>query len=164
MAMAVEIERTLVHAVPGAERIMAEHQPYAIELQLAIGVHACPAGQAGCVGTVIVAGDQMLDAVESRQQRGHALRWQPIGEIAEMPHHVIAADAVVPARHQCLVHFGDRGEGPREATERAAMAKMRVGGEPDRHTSSGHGTIVDLTVFIAMASATARWIPFSSKG
>ena len=32
------------------------------------------------------------------------------------------------------------------------------------YTSSGHGTIVDLTVFIAIASLTARAMPSSSKG
>jgi hypothetical protein len=32
------------------------------------------------------------------------------------------------------------------------------------HTSSGHGTMVDLTVFIAIASLTARETPSSSKG
>jgi len=31
-------------------------------------------------------------------------------------------------------------------------------------TSSGHGTMVDFTVFIAMASATARPTPSSVKG
>ncbi|MEA2896120.1 MAG: hypothetical protein QOJ84_1735 [Bradyrhizobium sp.] len=31
-------------------------------------------------------------------------------------------------------------------------------------TSSGHGTIVDFTVFIAIASATARAIPSSENG
>jgi hypothetical protein len=31
-------------------------------------------------------------------------------------------------------------------------------------TNSGHGTMVDFTVFIAMASATARAIPSSDKG
>jgi hypothetical protein len=30
------------------------------------------------------------------------------------------------------------------------------------HTISGHGTMVDLTVFIAMASATAREMPSSA--
>ena len=32
------------------------------------------------------------------------------------------------------------------------------------HTSSGQGTMVDLTVFIAIASFTARDTPASSKG
>ena len=32
------------------------------------------------------------------------------------------------------------------------------------HTSSGHGTMVDLTVFIAIASATACPTPSSVKG
>src|SRR5260370_35716125 len=39
----------------------------------------------------------------------------------------------------------------------------------DRHgpihpTSSGHGTMVDFTVFIAIASATARPMPYSENG
>ncbi len=32
------------------------------------------------------------------------------------------------------------------------------------HTRPGHGTIVDLTVFIAIASLTAREMPSSSNG
>ena len=32
------------------------------------------------------------------------------------------------------------------------------------YTSSGHGMMVDLTVFIAIASLTAREMPSSSKG
>lgn len=32
------------------------------------------------------------------------------------------------------------------------------------HTSSGNGTMVDLTVFIAIASATAAFSPSSEKG
>ena len=59
-----------------------------------------------------------------------------------------------------------RGE---HAAERAADDECAPGHERSlaagaAHTSSGHGTMVDFTVFIAIASATASATPSSVKG
>ena len=45
---------------------------------------------------------------------------------------------------------------------RRTLLRLVIG--PVESMSSGHGTMVDFTVFIAMASATARAIPSSEKG
>src|SRR5690349_2892237 len=42
MAVAMQIDRAAMNAVPGAEWIMAEHQPDALQRQLRIGLHARP--------------------------------------------------------------------------------------------------------------------------
>src|SRR5262249_60470117 len=47
-------------------------------------------------------------------------------------------------------------------SERVRGDERTLGGRD--HTSSGQGTMVDLTVFIAIASLTAREMPAASKG
>jgi hypothetical protein len=50
------------------------------------------------------------------------------------------------------------------ASAAAANARRHPASRNDQSTSSGHGTMVDFTVFIAIASATARPIPSSENG
>src|SRR5215211_3191755 len=134
VAVTVEIVGALVHAVPGAERIVAEHQPRLFQLHLAICLHAGPPGQAHRLGAVVIAGHEVLDTVEALKNDRHPLSPHPIGKIAEMPDLVAGADAIIPTCNQRLVHLADGAERPLEAPERAAMAEMRVSREPDRQT------------------------------
>src|SRR5262249_41820396 len=146
VAVPMQVVGALGHAVPGAERVMAEHQPDACELDLGIGLHARPFRHLHDVRTVIVADDKVLScAVESRKQGAHGIRRGAPGEVPEVPHIVLLADRVVPAPDHRLVHFGNRFEGTLEPADGAAMTEMRVGGEPD-----GHGMITP-------TPATARW-------
>ena len=50
------------------------------------------------------------------------------------------------------------------ASKPTLNSRSSLAGDHQASTSSGHGTIVDFTVFIAMASATARETPSSVKG
>src|SRR5262249_15722348 len=133
MAVTMQIVGSPVHAVPGAKRVVAEHQPDAVLHQLHIGLHARPTGQSSRIRTVVIAGHQMLGAVEPGEQRRHSLWRHAVGEIAEMPYLVVPADGLVPAPNERLVHLGNGAKRPLEASESTAMPEMGVAGEPDGH-------------------------------
>ena len=111
---------------------MAEHEVDAVKLQFGVARDALPAG--GLRLRIVVAEDQVLLAVEPRQERrglgGGA------GEIAEVLDLVVGADDRVPALDHSLVHRRDRGEGARIEVQHAMIAEMRVADEKDRHRPS----------------------------
>ncbi len=80
-------------------------------------------------GRVVVAGDEMLGAVQAGQERGGTLRRNSDREIAQMPDGVAGGHRLVPALDQGRVHLGDRSEGASKEAKGAAMAEMGVGGE-----------------------------------
>src|ERR1043166_5578395 len=98
--MAMQIDAAAVHPLPAAERIMAEYEVDAVELQFGIAGDARPAG--GLRLRIVVAEDQVLFAVEPPQERrgvgGGA------GEIAEVPDLVGGADDGVPALDHARIH------------------------------------------------------------
>ena len=69
-----------------------------------------------------------------------------------------------------LTAFAPKGPSPRPSPRIRLRPKAGFGGQESgarekvHSTSSGHGTMVDFTVFIAMASATARPMPSSVNG
>src|SRR5437868_11006671 len=129
----MQIDAAAVHPLPAAERVMAEHEVHAVELQFGIARDARPTR--GLRLGVVVAEDQVLLAVELRQERrglgGGA------GEIAEMPDLVVPADYRIPALDHTLIHRGDRREGARIQVQDPMVAEMRVADEKDGHLQSG---------------------------
>jgi len=53
---------------------------------------------------------------------------------------------------------------PAGRSNRSIRVAVNIGPPGRGHTNSGHGTMVDLTVRIAIASATARAMPSSLNG
>lgn len=131
--MAVQIDRALGHAVPAAERVMTKDKEHAVESGLGIGCDARPGGLAGGRRRIVVAGDQVFDAIEPSEPFRHAGLALPDRKIAEVPDLVAAANGLVPARDQRLVHCRDGGKRAAVEPERTAMPEMRVAGEKDGH-------------------------------
>ena len=131
----MQVERTSRHPVPGPERVVAKHEVHALHLQLEVAVHACEAGQACRLGTVVVAGDQVHLAVQGCEEAAHRRRRPAHREIAEMPDLVGGTDALVPTLNHRCVHVVDRSEGAAKQSERAAVPKVRIRREEDRHAS-----------------------------
>src|SRR5436305_6540981 len=102
----MQIDAAAVHPLPAAERIMAEHEADAVEPQFGIARDALPTR--GLRLRIVVAEDQVLLAVEPRQERrglgGGA------GEIAKVPDLVIGADDGVPALDDSRIHCRHRRE------------------------------------------------------
>src|SRR6516225_6375550 len=78
----------------------------------------------------------MLATIELGEQIGHHRRALANGEITEMPDYVVRSDRLVPPRQQRFVHRRHRRERPPIKPQRAAMTKMRVAGEVNRHSTS----------------------------
>src|SRR5256885_9180716 len=79
----------------------------------------------------------------------------------ELQHIWLGEGLLTPHPNFCAaILSGPLPQGER-ALQRAPQSRMAIN---RAHTSSGHGTIVDLTVFIAIASATAAVTPSSAKG
>ena len=97
MAVAVELEAAAMLAVPGPQRIVAQHQPPALDLDLGIVAHARPARQRADRRRVVVAADQLLGAVQRRQEIGRTLKADADREIAQLrvPPHSIEAESSV---------------------------------------------------------------------
>src|SRR5712671_4886351 len=133
VTMAVQVDPALPHAAPGAKRVMAEHQRYAVRRDLGVGLHAFPTLQLCRRRRIVVAGEEMLAAVKPTEEISNHFPSLANGEIAEMPNIVIRPDRLVPALHDSLVHHRDRRERPAIESQGAAMAKMRVAGEENGH-------------------------------
>ena len=74
MAVAVQVECAAVLAVPSTQGIMAENEAAALELELGVVLNAGPAGEGSDRRWIVVAGDQVLGAVQARQESGSASR------------------------------------------------------------------------------------------
>ncbi len=133
MTVAMKIDRTPRHAVPGAQRIVAKNEPPPSEVDLAIVSNTGPAAEPADVGRVVVAGDQVLAPGEPGQQRLYAFRAS--GARPRRP-------GARPRHHRRQGHSNPRrGPRPSAATEleratkepkRSAVAEVGVGREPDR--------------------------------
>jgi hypothetical protein len=66
--MAVEVGSPLLHVPPCAERVVAEHNPYAVDHQFRLLLNALPAIAVGDSGLVIVTGDEVLASMKHAQQ------------------------------------------------------------------------------------------------
>src|SRR6516164_7533666 len=125
----VQIDPALAHAAPTAKRVMAEDQANPVRLDLEIGLDALPTLEFSRCRRIVVAGDEMLMAIEASEQiRDHG-RALANGEIAEVPDHIVRSDSLVPLFYQRLIHLCHRREGPPIESQRATMAEMRVAGE-----------------------------------
>ena len=122
MAMAVQVECATVLTVPGTQGIMAENEAASPELELGIVLNAGPAGEGPDRRWIIVAGDEVLGAVQARQKSGSASRGDTNREIAQMPDRIARCHRGVPALHQRRVHGGDGWEWSAEQAQRTAMA------------------------------------------
>src|SRR5437899_10145332 len=94
--------------------------------------------------SVVVADDQMLAAVEAPPERIQPFALA-IGEVAEMPDHVVMPDSIVPGGNQRLVHGRDIREGPLRQADDVRMTEMRVGGEEYGHTGLRFQALANLT-------------------
>src|SRR4051794_36232650 len=121
---------------------MAEHEATAGKIELRVVLYGRPAGQGTDCWAVIVAGNQVLGAVQGGEQRRSAVRAYANGEVAEVPDRVFRLDRRVPALDQRLVHGGNRGKRAAEQAERTAMAEMGVAREPDSGDGSGRPLVL----------------------
>jgi hypothetical protein len=131
--VAVQVDRLAVHAVPGAEGVMAQHEGGAVQGQFGIVADAVPVRRSLRRLRVVVADDQMLATVQPVQKLIDPAFGIADGEIAEMPDLVLRPDGFVPARDEMFVHFGDRVERAAIHEDHPMVAEMRVAGEKDRH-------------------------------
>src|SRR5215472_12115869 len=135
MGMAVQIDPALAHTAPAAQRVMAEDEANAVGLDLEIGLDALPALELPRRQGVVVAGDEMLVAIEASEElRDHA-RALANSKIAEVPDHVIRFDRLVPSLDQGFVHRRNRREGPLVEAQSTAVTKMCIAREEDRHAA-----------------------------
>jgi hypothetical protein len=96
--MAVEVDSAFPYVPPSAERVVAEHAPYAIDHQFRILLNALPAIAVGDSGLIIVTGDEVLASMTHAQQAN--------GEIAQAPDFIFKSDHRVPAFNHLPVHLG----------------------------------------------------------
>ncbi|MDD2747233.1 MAG: hypothetical protein PHG39_06735 [Acidithiobacillus ferrooxidans] len=105
--------------------------------------HAGPALQAGAtylINTIMIADDQMLDAVQLFEQAINGLRWAH-GEIPQVIDHITGAYYAVPGVHQRTVHLCAVPEGMLPARtltmlDDIVMPEMTVAGKKGAHIHS----------------------------
>jgi hypothetical protein len=86
---------------------------------------------------VMVAGHQVLAALQACEDRRQPARLAPVGEVAEVPDVVVKADDRIPVDDHGLVHLCDGPERTFAQTDNPGMAKVLIGGEVDtRHRRS----------------------------
>src|SRR4029077_18795242 len=68
VGVAVQIDPTLAHVAPAAKRVMAEDQRNAVGLGRKIGLDALPALELARCRRIVVAGDEVLAAVETSEE------------------------------------------------------------------------------------------------
>src|SRR5271167_2490997 len=66
--VAVQIDPTLTHAAPAAKWVMTEDQGHAVDLDLNVGLDALPTLEFSRLRRVVVAGDEVLPAVEANEE------------------------------------------------------------------------------------------------
>jgi hypothetical protein len=66
VAMTVQVHRPAVHAVPGAEWIMAKYEHNAFDFQLRVRLHTTPFEPANAF-SIVVSRDQVLSSLQSRE-------------------------------------------------------------------------------------------------
>jgi hypothetical protein len=107
MAVAVKVDRAPTHVPPSSKRVVAEHQPRSIDGDFRIRLHALP----GIVGRdgriVVVAGDEVLLAVQHPQQSRNALWRLANGKVSQVPKFVANPDHGVPAIDHHPIHLVD---------------------------------------------------------
>ena len=129
----VQIDPAPAYAVPGAEWVVAEREVAVVHRELDVMLQAGPSRRIERRQAVIVADDQVLSAVQAREDLGDPLRRGAEGEVAEMPDFVVRADRLVPACDQRLVMRLEIGEWAVIEAKRARIAEMVVAGEEDGH-------------------------------
>ena len=137
--MAVQVDRPLCHAVPASEGKVAEHDTDFGDVEFGIGLHAVPARSGADRLVVVVAGDEVLAAVQAGEQRGDAGGGLADGEVAEVKDFVVGCHDAVPGGEHCVVHFGQRGEWAAVEAARRGMAEMLVAGDEERHRTDSDG-------------------------
>src|ERR1700730_6291690 len=80
VTMAVQVDPALAHAAPGAERVMAEHERYAVGGDLGVGLHAFPTLQLRRRRRIVVAGQEVLAAVKAIEEINNHRRSLANGE------------------------------------------------------------------------------------
>ena len=107
MAVAVKVDRASTHVAPRSKRVVAEHQPRSIDGDFRIRLHTLPAiaGRDGRI--VVVAGDEVLLAMQYPQQSSNALWGLANGKIAQVPEFVVNPDHGVPAIDHHPIHLVD---------------------------------------------------------
>ena len=79
---------------------------------------------------VMVPQDEIDPSVEPAQDVIPFMR-VPEGEVAQVEHHAILRNGLVPVLHEDVVHLGDIPEGTVAVAKDVLMEEMRVGSEPD---------------------------------
>ena len=132
MRMAVKIERPSAHVIPRPKGVMAQNEELSIQSEFGIVLNAGPQRTAQRIGTVIVADDQMLSAIEQAEQF-RDMSGLATGEVTQMPDDVLRPDMSVPAHDQTCIMLGYACERPLIDSQNARIAKMRVGREKNSH-------------------------------
>ena len=89
-------------AVPGAERVVTEHDHPPVDGELCVMAHRGPAGRPQRVRSVVVADDQMFLAVEALEDRVDPLAGRAQREIAERNFAIMRAWNIVNELMQAL--------------------------------------------------------------
>ena len=97
MTMAMQVDRALTHVMPRSERVVAQHQPRAIDGDFRIRLHALPAVAVRDGRIVVVAGDEVLLTVQHPQQSSNTLWGLANSKVARVPNLVTGSDHGVPA-------------------------------------------------------------------
>src|SRR3954447_18763846 len=109
VAVAVEVEPALAHVLPRAKGVVAEDELRALDVELGVGLHARPYGLIERRPGVVVPGDEVLAAVQRREDLADALG-RAAGKIAEVPNLVVRPDGLVPGPDQGRIMLGDGRE------------------------------------------------------
>jgi len=134
MAMAMKIDRSLVHPSPRAEGIVAKDDKNFGDRELGVELNARPFSTLRDHSIVVVSHDEVFSASQGMKETCDALRRLPNGEVTEVPHFVLIANNRVPAGDHLLVHLLHRRKGAAIEGSRCCIAEMVVAGEEDRHT------------------------------
>ena len=107
-----------------------------------VGLHTSPAIELRRRRWIVVAGHQMLAAVQPGEEPRDNRRFLADREIAQVPDFIAWPNTLVPKLDKALVHCRDRWERPAVQAQRAAVSKMRITGEEDRHCSATPRTVM----------------------
>lgn len=121
----MQVDRPPAHPVPGAERIMTENEPLAVDRQFSVVLNARPPGSTCGVGRIIVADNEMLLAVELGEELlGKAGPLER--KISKMPDFVFRRNAAVPVRDQGSIMVGHVREWTPIDAQHARVAEMGI--------------------------------------
>ncbi len=105
MAVPMQVNRVPAHIAPGAEGIVAKHEPPLIQHQLSVWLYARPVGQRNSRSDIVVAGHEMFVAVKLVQEFDYSSWRLSNSEISQVPYLILPPYNPIPPLNHCRIHL-----------------------------------------------------------